>query len=95
MQPLVFEISNKDNVNYPNGIVPESANFPGIDLGEDFGNLGVLGERSDPLLNATLNYIATGAKTNFVKNNTYEFEEVYNSKLATPASDYMFVDLDF
>jgi carboxyl-terminal processing protease len=95
MQPLVFEISNKDNVNYPNGIVPESANFPGIDLGEDFGNLGVLGERSDPLLNATLNYIATGAKTNFIKNNTYDFEEVYNSKLATPASDYMFVDFDF
>lgn len=95
MQPLVFEISNKDNVNYPNGIVPESANFLGIEIAEDFGNLGVLGERSDPLLNATLNYIATGAKTNIVKNNTYDFEEIYNSKLATPASDYMFVDLDF
>ncbi|TXD51771.1 MULTISPECIES: S41 family peptidase [unclassified Polaribacter] len=93
MQPLVFEISNKDNVNYPNGIIPASANFPGIELGESYGNLGVLGERSDPLLSATLDYIATGAKTIFSKKNSYDFEEIYSSKLATPASDNMFVDI--
>ena len=93
MQPLVFEISNKDNVNYPGGIIPGSTNFPGVDIGEDFGNLGVLGERSDPLLNATLEYINTGAKMNVLKKKVPEYTEVYHSKLATPASDYMFVDL--
>ncbi|UAM99368.1 peptidase S41 [Polaribacter litorisediminis] len=92
MQPLVFEISNKDNVNYPEGIIPGSANFPGFELGEDYGNLGVLGERSDPLLNATLEYINTGAKIKFSKKNAPDYKEVYNSKFATPASDRMFVD---
>lgn len=92
MQPIVFEISNKDNVNYPLGITPGSANFPGIELGEDYGNLGVLGERSDPLLDVTLEYINTGAKIKFSKKNTPNYKEVYNSKFATPASDRMFVD---
>lgn len=92
LQPLVLEISNKDGVNYPDGIVPESAEFPGIDMGEDYENLGVLGERSDPLLEATLNYIATGNKI-FSKTNTYNFKEIYNSKLAAPTRDNMFVDL--
>jgi hypothetical protein len=93
MQPLVFEISNKDNVNYPEGIVPGSASFPGVELGEDYGDLGVLGERSDPLLNATLDYIATGLKTPFTKTNKNNFEEIYNSKLANPAAEHMLLDI--
>lgn len=91
MQPLVLEISNKDNKNYPDGIVPGST-FPGIDKGEDFGNLGVLGERSDPLLDRAIIYITTGAKTTFKDNNSKEFNEVFNSKLATPAKDNMFIN---
>ena len=93
MQPLIFEISNKDNKNYPDGIIPNSINFPGIFLGEDFGDLGVLGERSDPLLNRTLIYISTGNKTSPAKINKTNFKEVYSSKLATPSSNNMFVDL--
>lgn len=93
MQPLVFEISNKDNKNYPGGLIPASPDFPGVELGENFGNLGVLGERSDPLLDRALIYISTGAKSYSSKNNFYNFDEIYDSKLATPASDYMFVDL--
>lgn len=92
MQPLVLEISNKNGVNYPEGIVPESDAFPGIDLPENYGNLGVLGERSDPLLEATLNYISTGNKT-FGKTNAFNFDEIYDSKLATPSKDNMLVDL--
>ncbi|WP_339658209.1 S41 family peptidase [uncultured Polaribacter sp.] len=92
MQPLVLEISNKDNVNYPNGIIPSST-LPGIEIGEDYNNLGVLGERSDPLLDRTLTYITTGAKTNSKSNTSFEFNEIFNSKLATPAKDYMFIDL--
>ena len=92
MQPIVFEISNKDGINYPEGIIPGSAAFPGVSLPEDYGNLGVLGERSDPLLNETLTYMATGAKAS-TKNNNNLFKEVFNSKLANPAKDNMIIQL--
>tara|TARA_B110000046_G_scaffold183054_1_gene218342 strand:- start:20439 stop:21923 length:1485 start_codon:yes stop_codon:yes gene_type:complete len=93
MQPLVLEISNKDNINYPNGIIPGNT-FPGIELGEDYNNLGVLGERTDPLLDRTLIYITTGSKTSNKKVNSFDFNEVFNSKLATPAKEYMFIDME-
>ena len=54
-------------------------------------NLGVLGERSDPLLARTLNYITTGSKGNF-KNEVQKYSEIYNSKLATPAGNNMYSD---
>lgn len=92
MQPIVFEISNKDGVNYPAGIVPESVAFPGVNLPEDFGNLGVLGERSDPLLDETLIYIATNAKGSHKKRGL-QLEEIFSSKLANPARDNMIVEL--
>jgi C-terminal processing protease CtpA/Prc len=92
MQPLVLEISNKDNINYPNGIIPGNT-LPGIELGEDYNNLGVLGERTDPLLDRTLIYITTGSKTSNKKVNSFDFNEVFNSKLATPAKEYMFIDM--
>lgn len=92
MQPIVFEISNKDGVNYRDGIVPGSAAFPGVRLPEDYGNLGVLGELSDPLLEATINYINTGAKA-FSKQNNLRSNEIFNSKLGYPAKDNMLVDL--
>lgn len=93
MQPLVLEISNKDNVNYPEGIVPGSLNFSGIELSENYGDLGVLGERSDPLLNAALLYISGGNKSSIGQKEAYNYQEIYSSKLATSASDYMFVEL--
>ncbi|WP_439131056.1 S41 family peptidase [Polaribacter sp.] len=93
MQPIVFEISNKDGVNYRNGIVPDSEAFPGVFLPENFGNLGVLGERSDPLLNETLNYISTNAKTTEKSYKNIRLKEIYHSKLAYPSKDNMIVDL--
>ena len=86
MQPIVLEISNKNNQNNPDGYTPE------ILLSEDYGNLGVLGERSDPLLDRTLTYISTGARGRFSQGNV-EYSEIYNSKLATPASNNMYVNL--
>ncbi|NVJ88240.1 MAG: peptidase S41 [Flavobacteriaceae bacterium] len=87
LQPIVFEITNKDGENYPNGIIPGTS-FNGINLPEDYGNLGVLGEKSDPLLNRTINYILTGQKfDNSNKEKGFTLEEIYNSKLATPSSD--------
>lgn len=92
MQPLVLEIKNKDDKNYPNGIVP-GTNFTGINLAENIGNLGVIGERTDPLLDRTLTYISTGAKTFSKKDNFIKTEEVFNSKLATPAGNNMYSEL--
>ena len=42
IQPIVLEIQNKDSENAPDGFIPE------IELREDFGNLGVLGEKIRP-----------------------------------------------
>lgn len=92
MQPLVLEIKNKDDKNYPNGIIP-GTNFTGINLEENIGNLGILGERTDPLLDRTLTYISTGSKTAAKKDNFVKVEEIYNSKLATPAGNNMYSEL--
>ena len=90
MQPIVLEISNKDDLNESGGFIP-GITLPGIQLAEDYDNLGVLGERSDPLLARTLNYITTGSKGNF-KNEVQKYSEIYNSKLATPAGNNMYSD---
>ena len=90
LQPIVFEIFNKDNQNYPDGIIPGTT-LPGIQIGEDFGNLGVLGNRNEPLLSRTIEYILTGSKT-LPRKNYSNFEEIYNSKLASPASDKLYID---
>ncbi len=92
IQPIVFEITNKDNENYPNGIIP-GTNFTGIELAENFGNLGTLGEQSEPLLQRTIQYIVTGAKTNFTAKKSFLLDEIYGSKLATPASNNMKAEL--
>lgn len=96
MQPLVLEIQNKNGVNFPNGIIPGNvagSNIDGINLAENPGNLGVIGEKSDPLLNRTLTYISTGAKGNFKSKDFVKTEEIYDSKLATPASNNMYSEL--
>ena len=89
MQPLVLEIKNKDGINFPNGIIP-GTNFTGIELSENIGELGTLGNRSDPLLDRTLNFISTGKKTFSKKANVTNSEIIFNSKLATPAGNNMY-----
>ena len=86
MQPIVFEVKNKLGHNSPEGFVPN------LQLAEDYNNLGVLGQASDPLLSRAIMYITTGSKgkQKLIKN---EFKEVYNSKLALPTSNNMYVEL--
>lgn len=86
MQPIVLEINNKLGDKSVSGFNPD------IELAEDYNNLGVLGELSDPLLNRTITYITTGAKgkINLKKN---QFIEFYNSKLALPTSNNMYIDI--
>jgi hypothetical protein len=92
MQPLVLEIKNKNDQNYPNGIVP-GENFTGINFPENIGDLGVLGERSDPMLERTLNYISTGAKTFNRKDIFVKTILISNSKLGTLAGNNMYTEI--
>ena len=92
MQPIVLEIKNADGENNPNGYVPD------IELPEDFGqisgdvNLGVLGERSDPLLDRTITYITTGARGFSKANVINKKETISNSKLQRPFAQEMYVE---
>ncbi|MDG1697910.1 MAG: S41 family peptidase [Polaribacter sp.] len=91
IQPIVLEISNKNNQNEPNGFIP-GVTLPGIEIEETPENLGVLGERSDPVLDRTIQYITTGSK-GISKNVPLKFSEIYNSKLGTPAGNSMYSEL--
>ncbi|MAD98595.1 MAG: peptidase S41 [Flavobacteriaceae bacterium] len=92
LQPLVLEITNKDNANEPNGFIPGSS-LPGILLAEDYGDLGQIGETTDPLLLRTLVYIDTGARFGGPVKQFVEHKEVFDSNLATPTSNNMYTEI--
>ncbi|RCS26931.1 peptidase S41 [Polaribacter sp. WD7] len=92
MQPLVLEIVNKNNENDIDGYTPV-VDIPGVEITEDFGNLGQLGSTSDPLLNATVNLITNSAKGNIETKNNIRLKELYNSAIAKPMKDNMYIDL--
>lgn len=72
MQPIVLKIANSNNFSaYTNGLTPSISQL------EDIGNLGVLGEITDPLLNATLNYININGR----------FQQRNPEKIFTPFED--------
>lgn len=85
MQPIVLEIENKDGNNSVTGFVP-TVEFP-----EDYGNLGQLGDRNEPLLDRTITLIVTG-RTPFDTRNINNTPELTNSKLHTPTSNNMYVN---
>lgn len=87
LQPLVLEIKNKDNFNQPSGILPT------VQLHEDYNNLGVLGERNEPLLERAIVLITTGSKTSSEHNPTKVLEEIGNSKSNHPIKNNMFVEI--
>jgi len=87
IQPLVLEIVNSNGSNAPGGIVPT------VELGEDYGNLGVLGDRSDPLLDRTVILITTGSRSTGTKRSLFTPEEIYNSQMNHPTGNNMFTDL--
>jgi len=87
MQPLVLEIQNKNGENQPNGIAPN------IQFQESYGNLGVLGDRNEPLLDRTITYILTGARSSDRTFDDIFSQEISNSKLFTPAKNNMFTEL--
>ncbi|QMU65410.1 MAG: peptidase S41 [Flavobacteriaceae bacterium] len=86
MQPIVLEIQNRDGTTAPGGFTPE------IVLAEDYSNLGVLGERGEPLLDRAISYILTGARFSN-QLTTPNMEEISHSKLFTPTGNNMYTCL--
>lgn len=86
IQPLVGRNENADGFSdYTNGLAPN------IFLGEDLGNLGVLGNTDEPLLARAIQEI-TGvtAKTAYV--NKITGKVISGSELYKPGKDNMFLD---
>ncbi|MFY0604339.1 MAG: peptidase S41 [Flavobacteriaceae bacterium] len=86
LQPIVLEIRNNNNFSSVDGFTPEIA------LGESYDNLGVLGDRNEPLLDRAISYIVTGARSSNQQIAPI-MEEISNSKLFTPTSNNMYVEL--
>ncbi len=87
MQPIVLEIVNKSGENDKDGFDPSTA-----PLSENYGELGILGETSDPLLQRTITYITTGLKGKVILNKNV-LTEFSNSKLALPTRNNMYVEI--
>lgn len=86
IQPLVVEIVNANNENVPVGITPT------VNLPEDYGNLGVLGERSDPLIDRAMLLITTGSRI-ATGPAVLPMEEIANSKSNSRAFTNMHTDI--
>lgn len=85
IQPLVFKSLNKDGVtDYFDGL------FPTIEIAEDLGNLGVLGNESEPLLAEA---IASIQGSNRFSNQSFEeTKEIGDSKKFSPIKNRMYTD---
>ncbi|WGH76352.1 S41 family peptidase [Tenacibaculum tangerinum] len=87
MQPIVLEIQNVNGENAPEGFIPE------VLIDEDPGNLGVLGDSTEPLLARTIQYITTGSKgVPTIQQNT-QISPSWNSNMMHPDYNNMYVEL--
>jgi len=86
MQPLVLKIVNKNGFgDYTNGLLPD---FP---LKENLGNLGVLGNENEPLLQLAIAKITSTAPKTII-NPEHLFRDFKNSKSIHPAGNDMYVE---
>lgn len=85
MQPLVLEYTNSQGENGKDGYDPD------IERREDITNMGVLGDRNEPLLNTAMSDIL-GSPAKFENFKIPNFDVVSHSKLFTPAGNYLFID---
>ncbi|CAL2077207.1 C-terminal processing protease CtpA/Prc, contains a PDZ domain [Tenacibaculum sp. 190524A02b] len=89
MQPIVLEIVNKNNFNDKDGIEPD------VELKENYGNLGILGDINEPLLKRTLEFINTGSKSiHYKQSHIIEHTTIGSSKSNNPTYNNMYVDLN-
>ena len=90
LQPLVFKSANAaGKTDYLNGLTPD------VVYTEDLGNLGVLGEPSEPLLKAALNHLtgkAQETKSAEARKFAERLETVGNSEMFNPNYQRMYID---
>lgn len=75
LQPIVLSFLNSADQTYEDGFTPNIALCPN----EDPLNLGILGERTEPVLDRVLEYIISGDKGVNTICNPNNFEFLYNS----------------
>ncbi len=86
MQPIVLKIVNKVGFgDYINGLEPT------IELKEDFGNLGVLGDSDEPLLNAAINTIV-GSGRPLPQKRIRNFDALQDNSTIARLKSEMYVD---
>jgi len=85
MQPIVLEYTNSVGENGGDGYDPD------IELRENITDLGVLGDRNEPLLSTAINNI-TGGVAKFEDVKIPDFELISHSKLFTPLADRLIID---
>ncbi len=86
MQPLVLEITNKNNENYPLGIIPD------IPIIENVLNLGVLGDEQEPLLNKALSEITNTVARVEEEIAPLGLKEFKTDRSISPIRDNMYVN---
>ena len=75
LQPIVLSFLNKNDLTYENGFSPNIA----LCANENPLDLGVLGNRSDPILSSVLDYISTGNPVSNSDCNPNNFKYIFNS----------------
>jgi len=86
MQPIVLKIANANGFSdYQTGLVSDYLFL------EDYGNLGVLGNPTEPLLNQALTVISNGGRLS--QQNVKVFEHFSDSKSIEPLRSEMYVEL--
>lgn len=86
MQPIVLKIANANGFSdYQTGLLADYSFL------EDYGNLGVLGNPSEPMLNQALTIILNGGRMS--QQNVKAFEHFTDSKSIEPLRNEMYVEL--
>ena len=86
MQPIVLKIANNNDFsNYTSDLPPTVSQL------EDLGNLGILGEENEPLLNAALQYISVNGRT-AAKKPEIIFDYFEDSKSMRQFGDEMYLE---
>lgn len=90
IQPLVLKSANANGVtDYFNGLTPD------IEISEDITNMGVLGDKNEPLLAEAIAHITGASGKQFTRKKApFAFKDVAGSKDFTLLKDNMFIDIN-
>jgi carboxyl-terminal processing protease len=86
MQPIVLEIVNKLGENDNDGFDPTIVNP------ENYGNMGILGDPSEPLFARAIQFISTGSKSSLSKSKVIQHIYLSDSKKESLTGSNMYID---